>query len=956
MRFRTKMFLGWVALTLALWFGASLAIRRSVQHSFNHTADQMFAGIHRGLRHLYIERVSSMGQACELVVNIPELRALIAEQNYELDAENQASLRERLDYVSQVVGATFVCALSDAGAPVAQNATSPWPTLGVLREHLQHSRPGRALVERTFAQGDKAQYGLWVYRGALYQVAAVPLVFQSDAGDEGVRPDGALVMGKRLTDGFSSELGRSYGCDITFLAAGRVAASSLPAALRPELIERYGQYSQPRDAAMRLGDTFYRAAFEPLIDPCSSDKVGTVVVQQDRAHAEEFLWNVERNLIVTVLGGVIAAAAASFLLSLAITRPVQALVSGVRRIARGDLDVTFNVSGRDELAELAEAFNDMVGRLRQSRSEQDRLLDEARRAAQREHLLHEVAQQINQRLDVQSSLAMFLNSVQDLLPDMQLTVFHYDSDQGRFRALDQALDGEAGGAAAPTSRPQPLDDAHVTERLARHELVYLPRVAPAGVDPCSRSGSRETSASQLDRLIDGVDSLCLVPMRAAERLLGAIVATRAWPDAFDSDEREFLQALADHFAIALANAQVYEELRRAYQDLRANQRQIIQTERLRALGQMASGIAHDFNNHLTGVLAFLEMSLDRDDLDAELRSWLEMSRESSLAAAEVVTLLRNFYRRDASETLEPVDLNKLVSVTISLTRPRWFDMPRRHGLVINVCEELGEVDCVLGNASELRDALTNLLFNAVDAMTEGGDITVRTRPLGDEIALEVQDTGAGMSEEVREQCLEPYFTTKGTQGTGLGLSMVVGIAQRHRGRLEIDSCPGRDTTMRLVFPRAQLAPVATTAAESSRLHGPKRILCVDDDRRVLKSLEGMLRQLGHDVTSTASGAEAIQRVGSERFDVLITDLGMPGVDGREVARAAKRVAPHTRVLLLTGWADRLTVEGDVPEGVDQLLGKPITKAQLQQAVSYGDTSNAKTTLTAADSPSLATTH
>jgi signal transduction histidine kinase/ActR/RegA family two-component response regulator len=925
MRFRTKLFLSWVVLALGLWGCAFFAIRRSVEQSFNHMADETFTGIDRGLHNLYLDRVNSMRQACQLVANIPELRALIAEQNYELSPENQASLRERLAYINGVAGATFTCALSASSAPVAQSEQSPWSSLADLNTFLRQSAAARAVIDRTFQAKGGGQHGLWVYEGRLYQVAVVPMVFQTDVDAEQVRPEGALIMGKQLTDAASAELGASYGCDISFLADGRVAASSLPRAAAEELLARTDSRGDSFQAVLHMGEASYRAAFEPLIDPGSGLTAGTLVIQQNQSRANGFLWEVLQGVLLTILGATIAAAVASYLLSRAITRPVQDLATGVGRVAQGDLDVTFKVRGRDELAQLGIAFNHMVSRLRESRDELQRLLEEARKGAEREHLLQELAHQINQRLDVQSSLAMFHNSVGRLFPDVELAVFRYNAERHVLLALNQfEIDGDASPTAEVAQQGWlPLNEPNTLERLARHELVHLLGAAPAS----RNEKNADASASQC--------STCLVPMRAEDRLLGAIAATRNRPDGFAAEEAKFLQALADHFAIALANAQVYEELRQAYHELRANQRQIIQSERLRALGQMASGIAHDFNNHLTGVLAFLEMALDRDDLQRELRGWLQMSFESSLAAAEVVKLLRNFYRRDATEIFEPVDINRLASETISLTRPRWFDMPRRHGLVVQVHEDFADVGCTPGNAAELRDALTNLLFNAVDALPQGGDVTVRTRLVAGEIFLEVADTGTGMSDEVRERCLDPYFTTKGSQGTGLGLSMVLGVVDRHHGRLTIDSRPGRGSTIRLALPRAE--QVATAAQQPiAAAHDPRRrILCVDDDNRVLKSLEGMLGQMGHDVTTTDSGADAIARIAAGRFDVLITDLGMPGVDGREVARTVKSIAPQTRVLLLSGWADRLVVEGDFPVGVDQILGKPITKAQLRRALGVG---------------------
>ena len=916
MRFRTKLFLSWVALALGLWGCAFFAIRRSVEQSFSHMADETFAGIDRGLHNLYLDRVNSMRQACQLVVNIPELRALIAEQNFELSPENQASLRERLAYINGVVGATFTCALSASSASVAQSEGSPWSSLADLNAFFRKSVSARTLIDQAFQSTGGGQHGLWVYEGRLYQVAVVPMVFQTDINAKQVRPEGALIMGKQLTDAVSAELGASYGCDISFLADGHVAASSLSRQAAEELLAQSKDRGDSFQDVIRIGDASYRAAFEPLVDPGSRLTVGTLVIQQDQAPVNRFLWEAARQVLLTVLGATFAAALASYLLSRAITRPVQALAAGVGRIAQGDLNVTFNVRGRDELAQLGTAFNHMVSRLRESREELQRLLGEARKGAEREHLLQELAHQINQRLDVQSSLAMFHNSVVRLFPDVELMVFHYDAERQTLQALNQfEVDGDA-PPAAETPRPSwlPLNEPGTLERLARHEPVHLLSAVPATGAPCST---------------------CLVPMRAEDRLLGAIAATRNRSDGFAADEAHFLQALADHFAIALANAQVYEELRQAYHDLRANQRQTIQSERLRALGQMASGIAHDFNNHLTGVLAFLEMALDRDDLHPELRGWLQMSFDSSLAAAEVVKLLRNFYRRDATESFAPVDINQLAAETISLTRPRWFDMPRRHGLVVQVHEDFSDVGCTPGNAAELRDALTNLLFNAVDALPQGGDVTVRTRLIAGEIILEVVDTGTGMSDEVRERCLDPYFTTKGAQGTGLGLSMVLGVVERHHGRLSIDSKPGHGSTIRLTLPRAERVAAAAPQPIAANRDRRLRILCVDDDSRVLKSLEGMLGQLGHDVTTTNSGADAIARCGAGQFDVLVTDLGMPGVDGREVARTVKSISPQTRVLLLTGWADRLMVEGDFPVGVDQLLGKPITKVQLRQALIAG---------------------
>jgi CheY-like chemotaxis protein/anti-sigma regulatory factor (Ser/Thr protein kinase) len=237
-----------------------------------------------------------------------------------------------------------------------------------------------------------------------------------------------------------------------------------------------------------------------------------------------------------------------------------------------------------------------------------------------------------------------------------------------------------------------------------------------------------------------------------------------------------------------------------------------------------------------------------------------------------------------------------------------------------------------GIESEIREALINLVFNAVDAMPNGGILTLRTRTakLGSskpEVHVEVQDTGVGMDEETRRRCLEPFFTTKGERGTGLGLAMVYGVAQRHNAEIDIESTLGKGTIVRLNF------PVASTTGDVAELAAPTpmpsrlRILVVDDDPLLLKSLRDTLEVDGHLVTTANGGQAGIDAFlateeHGECFSIVITDLGMPHVDGRKVASAIKGASPSTPVILLTGWGQRLVAEGDVPPHVDRVLNKP----------------------------------
>ena len=313
--------------------------------------------------------------------------------------------------------------------------------------------------------------------------------------------------------------------------------------------------------------------------------------------------------------------------------------------------------------------------------------------------------------------------------------------------------------------------------------------------------------------------------------------------------------------------------------------------------------------------------------------------------------MKEFYRqREPQLTLTPVQMNPLIQQVIDLSRARWSNMSQQRGVFIKMETELSpELPAILGIESELREALVNLVFNAVDAMPEGGTITLRTQtseraptsanvPAQRRIHVEVSDTGIGMDEDTRRRCLEPFFTTKGERGTGLGLAMVYGIAGRHNAEIEIESTVGKGTTIRFIFPVPATSAVEsapTTAAFTVPTH--LRILVVDDDPLLIKSLRDILEADGHLVATANGGREGIEmfRNAQERqepFAVVITDLGMPYVNGREVAASIKGLAPSTPIILLTGWGQRLIAEGDIPPHVDRVLNKPPRLREIREAL------------------------
>jgi CheY-like chemotaxis protein len=379
----------------------------------------------------------------------------------------------------------------------------------------------------------------------------------------------------------------------------------------------------------------------------------------------------------------------------------------------------------------------------------------------------------------------------------------------------------------------------------------------------------------------------------------------------------------------------------------------MQQERLKALGQMASGIAHDINNAISPVALYTESLLETEPgMSVRARDYLETIQRATEDVAQTVARMREFYRpREAELVLNPVNLNEVAQDVISLTRARWSDMPQERGVVIELDTSLAVNEPMVGGIeSELREALTNLVFNAVDAMPEGGTLSVRTRrtPDGsrpgapDRVYIEVSDSGIGMDADTQRRCLEPFFTTKGERGTGLGLATVYGSVQRHGAEIYILSAPGRGTTVQLVF-AATSEGVAPQQPSRKQLLPPQRILVVDDDPLLLKSLRDTLAHDGHMVTTATGGLAGLEAFSAAReaempFDLVITDLGMPYVDGRQVASGVKELSPATPVLLLTGWGQRLMDDGDLPAHVDRVMSKPPKLADLRAALAAMTTS------------------
>jgi nitrogen-specific signal transduction histidine kinase/ActR/RegA family two-component response regulator len=387
-----------------------------------------------------------------------------------------------------------------------------------------------------------------------------------------------------------------------------------------------------------------------------------------------------------------------------------------------------------------------------------------------------------------------------------------------------------------------------------------------------------------------------------------------------------------------------DEARAANAELSQVKHAVVQQERLRALGQMAGGIAHDINNAITPAALYVESLLEQDKtLNPRARERLSLVQQAIAAVVQTVARLREFCRpRESQSAREAVDLNDVVQQSVALTRARWHTMALGKGISIQTELNLANgLPATLGSESEIRDAIVNLIFNAVDAMPSGGTITLQTRALANWVSVEVRDTGIGMDEQTRRRCLEPFFSTKGEQGSGLGLAMVYGMLKRHGGEIEIVSEPGRGTSMRLQFPidSARVEREQTTAPRSA-FAGKRsgiRILLADDDSALLESLRAALEADGHHVLTADDGQSAIDafeaadRAGAP-FAVVITDFVMPVVDGRKVSNVVNQMRPGTPVIMLTAYGHRVSAQDDTLPNVDQILAKPTNLADLRNTL------------------------
>lgn len=417
---------------------------------------------------------------------------------------------------------------------------------------------------------------------------------------------------------------------------------------------------------------------------------------------------------------------------------------------------------------------------------------------------------------------------------------------------------------------------------------------------------------------------------------------------FDNGEvlqrcRNLLATRALHIALQDQNTRLEETVRQRTRDLEqtleelrtAQQRQLEQ-ERLRALGEMSNGVADDFNNQLTAMLGYTDLLLlnEAQMLSNKVlaRRYLENIRTAARESSAIVGRLREFCRpRATGDVFLPLNLARLAQETAALTQPRWRGQALAAGSTVTVRLNLPSVPDVQGNAAELREVVANLIFNAVDAMPEGGTITLSSRRAEDgRVCLEVTDTGIGMTDEIRRRCLEPFFTTKDETGKGLGLSMAYGVVKRHDGDLCIHSAPGEGTTIAILLPAVEAGAAATPTVQGE-IPPPGRslrVLLVEDDPLVRETVSDYLHRDSHEISTAITGREGLEKFSEGRFDLVVTDLALEELNGEALATAIREQDTAVPIILLTGYAERLSD----PHPFSAVLRKPLVPGDLWRTI------------------------
>jgi PAS domain S-box-containing protein len=360
--------------------------------------------------------------------------------------------------------------------------------------------------------------------------------------------------------------------------------------------------------------------------------------------------------------------------------------------------------------------------------------------------------------------------------------------------------------------------------------------------------------------------------------------------------------------------------------------QTMRSDKLRALGQLASGVAHNFNNALTAVLGYTQM-VQIEVEDTRLKKYLNTVEKAALDAAKMVQRIQNFARQRQDEQATAADINQIVRDALDLTVSRWRDDARAAGFEYDIIFRPTDDVVVTCDQSAIREVFVNIIINALDAMPGGGRLTISASQEAGRVVVAFADSGDGMTDEVRQRIFEPFYTTKGVKGYGMGLAVSFGIIERHGGEIQVKSEPGRGSTFILRFPLfpPSLEEILPDEAPGARVAS---VLVVDDELPIRTLLADLLRARGHKVLTAEDGLAGLRAIEASRFDLVITDLSMPGADGWTLVSEVRRRWPGTKLMMVTGYGGfaEVAVTGGDTSLIDMLISKPFNIGEIDARI------------------------
>jgi len=380
------------------------------------------------------------------------------------------------------------------------------------------------------------------------------------------------------------------------------------------------------------------------------------------------------------------------------------------------------------------------------------------------------------------------------------------------------------------------------------------------------------------------------------------------------------------------------------------EQQLLQSEKLKSLGELAGGVAHDFNNILAAILGRVQLlrkqlaphrgQEEKRGSAIDLEKGLEIIERASLDGAETVRRIQEFCRRRGDQKdFVQVDVNELIENALEFTRVKWADGVQSRGIKIRLSKELSPIAPIMGCASELREVFTNLISNAVDAMPRGGEIIVTSRMDAPFAVITIEDTGGGIPLSIKDRIFDPFFTTKGPQSTGLGLSVSYGIINRHHGTIVADSVEGKGAAFTIKLPITAKTETKEDRPEKviplQARQKKARVLVIDDEPEVRELLRDILSDAGHDVDVARDGCEGIAMFEKQAYDIVLTDLGMPVMSGWEVAGKIRQLNKCVPIALVTGWNVVLDDEAMHSSGINLVVHKPFQVDQVLNLVREG---------------------